>query len=714
MTISVPLAEPKTVDYIFIDENNRVHILLPVVGGDTIGLDNTCKTVIELQTFFYGQKELKDKEGAITQHRRPSALEVFAEYIKKIEQDINLLSKLGIYEKLLEEKKQRLEQMKQYVSLLSKVQDLYVNPTTEYPISPDEIHYLFKQQTNALTIHLSPETPDRFLNTSGPIFSLKRQEAHFYLQYNQQQFGVRPEGDVYDGFGPKLRAALREKLQEPSSVSSPKDTIIAEVTAHYEGQPKPSLKDLQDFTTTLIRQKNPEGLKNLDLTHYSDNQLIDESFFSDILGLSYDEILVSDAVDNLLGAALRNDEAFWSRLQPAKLIQPQAGVSNEKNAEDIAMAVQFFLASIAVHCKKEKIDASGLGPKLDQEASRIVRRIAAAVTNPNVSVEDELFNIAKSLISSFFNVFSKKLTKKDEEEIKKSFSGHYNLIKSSPHLDEFVFFLPEVQGDFFSHKNRISIPFIELINLSLTEGIRVGENGYINQPLQQQVAGSIKKVLATNSLQDNLTALKARTERKLDSNNLTPGSTFHYFLTTLTEDNYEKLTDFFCAQIKEPNDLVKQLSVDELSALFEHPLWEGMIARMCSSEDEQHSLYSTAIQRAYESVDRVNEKLVSPVGHEFNSQQINTQWDNAIRTIEDSARKYTSKLTYGLKSKERKDQVKKLEGLATQLSDKKEASPSEKIKTLIQVMSDLNHLSTEIDKEQPGEKKYSSTAYQGH
>jgi effector protein SidC len=283
MTISVPLAEPKTVDYIFIDENNRVHILLPVVGGDTIGLDNTCKTVIELQTFFYGQKELKDKEGAITQHRRPSALEVFAEYIKKIEQDINLLSKLGIYEKLLEEKKQRLEQMKQYVSLLSKVQDLYVNPTTEYPISPDEIHYLFKQQTNALTIHLSPETPDRFLNTSGPIFSLKRQEAHFYLQYNQQQFGVRPEDDVYDGFGPKLRAALRVKLQEPSSVSSPKDTIIAEVTAHYEGQPKPSLKDLQDFTTTLIRQKNPEGLKNLDLTHYSDNQLIDESFFNAIL-----------------------------------------------------------------------------------------------------------------------------------------------------------------------------------------------------------------------------------------------------------------------------------------------------------------------------------------------------------------------------------------------------------------------------------------------
>ncbi|MDI9826541.1 hypothetical protein QM437_16035, partial [Legionella pneumophila] len=40
----IKFKEPERCDYLYIDENNKVHILLPIVGGDEIGLDNTCQT----------------------------------------------------------------------------------------------------------------------------------------------------------------------------------------------------------------------------------------------------------------------------------------------------------------------------------------------------------------------------------------------------------------------------------------------------------------------------------------------------------------------------------------------------------------------------------------------------------------------------------------------------------------------------------------------
>lgn len=52
MLLSLALVEPKTAEYLHIDSHNRVHLLLPIVGGESIGIDNTCKTVMEMQAFF--------------------------------------------------------------------------------------------------------------------------------------------------------------------------------------------------------------------------------------------------------------------------------------------------------------------------------------------------------------------------------------------------------------------------------------------------------------------------------------------------------------------------------------------------------------------------------------------------------------------------------------------------------------------------------------
>ena len=49
----IPLTEPTAPRYIYINPlTNRVHLMLPVVSGTGIGLDNTCKAVSSSQEFF--------------------------------------------------------------------------------------------------------------------------------------------------------------------------------------------------------------------------------------------------------------------------------------------------------------------------------------------------------------------------------------------------------------------------------------------------------------------------------------------------------------------------------------------------------------------------------------------------------------------------------------------------------------------------------------
>lgn len=51
--MKITLAEPVSPRYIYINpKTNKVHLMLPVVSGTSIGLDNTCKAVHSLQEFW--------------------------------------------------------------------------------------------------------------------------------------------------------------------------------------------------------------------------------------------------------------------------------------------------------------------------------------------------------------------------------------------------------------------------------------------------------------------------------------------------------------------------------------------------------------------------------------------------------------------------------------------------------------------------------------
>ena len=49
----LPIKEPTAPRHVYINpKTNTVHLLMPIMSGTEIGLDNTCKSVYSLQEFF--------------------------------------------------------------------------------------------------------------------------------------------------------------------------------------------------------------------------------------------------------------------------------------------------------------------------------------------------------------------------------------------------------------------------------------------------------------------------------------------------------------------------------------------------------------------------------------------------------------------------------------------------------------------------------------
>ena len=51
--------------YLSVDSKGHLRVIMPIVSGDTIGLDNTCKASKELKSFFYGKKKIKVEKNGV-------------------------------------------------------------------------------------------------------------------------------------------------------------------------------------------------------------------------------------------------------------------------------------------------------------------------------------------------------------------------------------------------------------------------------------------------------------------------------------------------------------------------------------------------------------------------------------------------------------------------------------------------------------------------
>ena len=74
--------EPTAPRYIYINPvTNIVHLLIPIMSGTEIGLDNTCKSVYSLQEFF----------GLLGANKQSTGLGVLTDYKAALEFDLKYM-----------------------------------------------------------------------------------------------------------------------------------------------------------------------------------------------------------------------------------------------------------------------------------------------------------------------------------------------------------------------------------------------------------------------------------------------------------------------------------------------------------------------------------------------------------------------------------------------------------------------------------------------
>jgi hypothetical protein len=646
MTILMPLFEPKTAEYIYIDEANHVHLLMPIVGGETIGIDNTCKTAMEMQAFFYGKDDLKKK----------SALDVLNDYAGALQKDIDLLMNSGQAPELLEIKRSRLIQIQGYTSILTIVKDKFVRSDAAFPKFPTGVHSLLNRKTNCFSMQLSPRVTDSFLRTQSPVFSLTRSQV---VQRNGYYVDQVP--DQYEGLGPSCRAELKSNLATLTGhVKTPKDYIISEVATHFmEQSPPPNLDALKVFIINKIREKFGETVR---LDSDSAQWIVDESYFSDIFCQPYDECSTAEATNIILSACLADE--FWSGRKQDSLFIPDSRIMGALNtttemivteSERLTITAQFYLAQINIYCRSQHLSNKNFGPVFDSYLYRdsIARRISSAIKD-GANVEDELFNLVNGMRLALD--ISRELTQADKEIIIRNFTTQFNTIKESPHFDEFIIFMPEVRGDFFNHKNRVSLHFLDFLKES---------------PLSVDEKRRIQHTEAFHQLAGNVMALKAMDARHLRPDNQIPSSTFASFLNSINERTYRNCADLLRLEIQDSYSLVKKIPFDELELLINNPYWMRMKSVIIDSDlvTNDQGKYTQAIDYAKNWLEMMHEKIIYPRSGLVDSACIldHANWKTVIDAVIKDIQFYKSKFSFRFKRNERKAQIIELEGVLARL-----------------------------------------------
>ena len=465
MVINMPadliFKEPETCDYIFVDENNKVHLMLPLVGGDGVAIDNTCKTVMELRSFFHGV---------------PSALDRLNEYRKSLEKDIDYINKVqkmksGLaHQDTLKEKTERLEQIKEYIELIQELKLKYDDkkeignlPYQSFPSYPAAIQELLKSAQNAFAVRLAPHTTDPYTRFNNPLFNLKRNRSQYELG------GFLP---IREGLSYRLRKTLFPNRDTPTLINkSDKTTVIDAIlkqlnAADLTGNEKLSndpVKREEQFNE--LKRKIEEELHKIDpnisLDTAADGKVFNLAYLDSLFILDEDSS-VKEYIETIFDCTL--DATFWEQQTTSVFYDGTTSIDNSEKADNISTKVQFLLAEINVYCKTNKLSEADFGPFFDSEpyATELATLVKEGLTT-GADIEPIIHNYVNAHQVQLG--LSTQLTEDQQKVITERFNQHYNVIKESPHFDEFFLVDPDQKGNVYVHQGRISCHFLDFFNL---------------------------------------------------------------------------------------------------------------------------------------------------------------------------------------------------------------------------------------------------------
>lgn len=455
----IKFKEPERCDYLYIDENNKVHILLPIVGGDEIGLDNTCQTAVELITFFYGSAH-----SGVTKY---SAEHQLSEYKRQLEEDIKAINsqkKISphAYDDLLKEKKERLQQIEKYIELIQVLKKQYDEKndirqlrTGGIPQLPSGVKEIIKSSENAFAVRLSPYDNDKFTRFDDPLFNVKRNISKYDTPSRQAPI------PIYEGLGYRLRSTLfpEDKTPTPINKKSSKEkiveTVLAQVDADYmkDGDKEQKLEELKK----LIQQELVKIDSNLSVNMSRDGKEVNLSYLDIVMALD-DDSTIKDWIEGIIEVSI--DPTVWEAQASSPFYDGAKEIKSDHEADRMSIRVQYLLAEANIYCKTNKLSDANFGEFFDKEphATEIAKRVKEGFTQ-GAEIEPIIYDYINSNHAELG--LKSPLTGEQQQEITEKFTRHYNTIKESPHFDEFFVADPDKKGNIFSHQGRISCHFLD-------------------------------------------------------------------------------------------------------------------------------------------------------------------------------------------------------------------------------------------------------------
>lgn len=413
--MSISFKEPVTARYIYINqETNLVHLIVPIVGGDEISTDNTCKANLAIREFFTG--------GAA--HRALHAYKAALEY------DISLL-KLGNKMRILKE--ERLNQINLYIESLPRMQKNYKS----------KLDKIKKKHSNLYEVQLKPLNQDPASKVVSPTFSVRR---------NNDSTG-KPKSllcrEFYKEF-PKLAIPI------PDPKTKLKKLVLDSL---------PYNPDLATIQRVLSEKCSELFNLSIDFTR-NGNFIINKESLDELMGFNLSPATPIDYIEALLGMTASE---IWNYVPGSLFYSIPVTADVYELTDSLSIMIQFFLANLNVYCRSKKISDENFGKILDNNKALSYEFVQLLINafNRGEVIEDLVCNFCNT--HSEFK-FTRDLTPDDIAEIKSKFDRNYRTVTATndkSHMDDFLFLDKESKDSdaiFVSFQGTMGINAVEMLS----------------------------------------------------------------------------------------------------------------------------------------------------------------------------------------------------------------------------------------------------------
>ena len=452
--MKLPLREPISPRNVYFNpKTNKIHLLMPIMSGSEIGLDNTCKSVYSLQEFF----------GLLGANQQSTAAGTLEDYKAALEFDLKYMP--ASEEKALKE--QRLQQIMTYLSILKQIQQnkLIAKPLLQaFPLYPEPLEILMQAvDANLHSIILRPEVQDNMLRTTAiaPAFSAN----HDHIENGQ----VIPQASL-------LGDTLRQRYQSVSFTPKSQAALIAHIALSRTSLPV----DFVAIKAQLINEiKTYLGIKvNFEQTQgnrYTPSAPMNQPYLDAQLAIDVDNPATTETyVKGLIQYCTPN---LFDNVEGS----PFYTVNNN---EQLSILTQFFLAELNIASSAQSITEANFGRILETDV-QLIKDLAQVVKDAlehSAPVEEALIKYVNQHKDRFE---LKNLLPEDcIPALKERFKSHWEQIKASPHFDEFML-LSDTPGYFFTHQNCIATHFASFLQTGFFDEVKNPSTQAFLQAMQQ-------------------------------------------------------------------------------------------------------------------------------------------------------------------------------------------------------------------------------------